>query len=324
MFLPIAYFFKERVAISLVSIVLVFIIILGCEDDKAIYFEEGKKNINGAELYYKIMGKGEPIVVLHGGPGLEHTYLLPQMGKLSQRYQLIFYDQRATGGSIAGTDSSSITLDNFVKDLEGIRMAFDLDKMNLLGHSWGGMLAMFYGIKYPQNVNSLMLIGSGGARSDFWDDLYYNINRKRTTVDSLALTNIRVSEKYKNNDVATLAKFYKTFFKPYFYDQDLADSLSTTFTDRTLHNSRIIWERPLAHEVDNYDIRDQLSIIKSPTLIIHGDSDVIPVKYAEEIHNRLENSDLVILEQCGHFPYIEVQDRFFRLISNFMDEISKK
>lgn len=324
MFLPIAYFPKKRVAISLVSLVLVFVITIGCEDNKTVYLEEGRKNVNGAELYYKVMGDGEPIVILHGGPAFEHTYLLPQMGKLAQRFKLIFYDQRATGGSIASTDSSSITLENFVEDLEGIRKAFDLDKMNLLGHSWGGMLAMFYGIKYPQNVNSLMLISTGGARSDFLDDLDYNIDRNRTTGDSLALLNLRASEEYKNNDVATFAKYFKIFFKPYFHVQDLADSLSTTFTDTTLKNRRIIWERPLAHEVENYDIRDQLSVIKSPTLIIHGETDVIPVKYAEEIHNRLENSDLVIFEQCGHFPYIEMPDKFFTLISNFMEEISKK
>ena len=161
MFMTINYLIKKHIAFALFSLSLVLAFTSGCENRNTVYFEEGTKKVNGAELYYKIMGSGEPIVILHGGPGLEHTYFLPQMGELAKNYKLIFYDQRTSGGSISSTDSSSITLGNFVEDLEGIRKAFDLDKMNLLGHSWGGMLAMFYATKYPENLNSLMLISSG-------------------------------------------------------------------------------------------------------------------------------------------------------------------
>ena len=324
MFLTISYFIKKRIAISLFSSLLVFSITLGCENNKTVYLEEGREKVNGAELYYKVMGNGEPIVILHGGPGFEHTYLLPQMGKLAHGFKLIFYDQRTSGGSIASTDSSSITLENFVEDLEGIRKAFDLHKMNLMGHSWGGMLAMFYAIKYPQNLNSLMLISSGGATSDFWDELYNNISRNRTSKDSLALVNLRATDDFKNNKVETVEKYLKIFFKPYFNNQNLADSLSMKFSETTVKNMSLIWSRPLSKDIENYDILDQLSVIKSPTIIIHGETDPIPVKYAEEIHNNIDNSDLFILKKCGHFRYIETPNKFCGLISDFMDEISEK
>ncbi len=111
--------------------------------------EKGYKIINGVSLYYETIGDGTPIVVVHGGPGLDHSYLLPQMGELAKGYKLIFYDQRAMGKSSADFDTNLMTMNSFVEDLEGIRKAFGLEKMNLMGHSWGGLVSMFYAIRYP-------------------------------------------------------------------------------------------------------------------------------------------------------------------------------
>lgn len=286
------------------------------------HLEEGRKSVYGAELYYKIMGSGEPIVVLHGGPGLEHTYLLPQMGILAKSFKLIFYDQRTTGGSVNDTEPSSITLETFVDDLEGIRKAFDLDKMNLLGHSWGGMLAMFYALEYPENLNSLMLISSGGARSDFWNDLYSNVERKRTPEDSLALAEMSVSADL--NEMEAWGRYMKVFFRSYFYDQRLGDQLNMKVSDTTLRNRRLLASTPLGQAVRDYNIVDQLSKVRIPTLVLHGVSDVIPLEYAEEIHENIEGSVFVVLEQCGHFPYIEKPDEFFDAVDTFMNELSRR
>ncbi len=322
MFMTINYLIKKHIALALFSLSLVLALTSGCENRNTVYFEEGTKKVNGAELYYKIMGSGEPIVILHGGPGLEHTYFLPQMGELAENYKLIFYDQRTSGGSISSTDSSSITLGNFVEDLEGIRKAFDLDKMNLLGHSWGGMLAMFYATKYPENLNSLMLISSGGARSDCWNDFIQNINHNRTTKDSLALANLEATEELKNNNIAALQNYYKIFFKAYFYNQTFGDSLTMKFSKTTAKNMSLIDSKPLGQVLYNYNILEQLSVIECSTIIIHGEADPVPLKYAEEIHNNIVNSELIPLKQCGHFPFIETPTEFFRLIRDFMENTS--
>lgn len=287
----------------------------------AIYLEEGTKRVHGVELYYKVMGAGEPIVVLHGGPGFEHAYLLPQMGELARRYRLIFYDQRTSGGSLAATDSASITLEAFVEDLEGIRRAFDLDGMNLMGHSWGGMLAMFYALEHPDNVKSLMLISSGGARSDFWGDLRANIARNRTPEDSVMLAEFSGD---LSNDAAAFERYMTVFFRSYFYDQGLGNSLNMKVTDTTRKNLGLLASTPLNHAIRNYDIVDRLSEIEVPTLIVHGRQDVIPVEYAEEIHESIPGSEFVIIEECGHFPYIEKPAVFFDLVDSFMQEISRR
>ncbi|HEX9653891.1 MAG TPA: alpha/beta fold hydrolase, partial [bacterium] len=120
--------------------------------------EEGLRAINGTQLYCKVMGSGEPIVILHGGPGLDHTYLLPQMAELAKDYRLIFFDQRLAGRSASNVDSSAITLQNFIDDVEGVRREFNLEKMNLLAHSWGSFLALNYAITYPDHLKSLTLV----------------------------------------------------------------------------------------------------------------------------------------------------------------------
>ena len=86
--------------------------------DQEITVESGLRNINGTELFVKTMGKGEPILIVHGGPGLSHDYYLPHLDTLAQDHQLIFYDQRVSGASSMNVDSSNITLDAFIKDIE--------------------------------------------------------------------------------------------------------------------------------------------------------------------------------------------------------------
>ena len=114
-----------------VTVLILFTLLFGCEAKKELYLEEGLKEINGTQLYYKILGEGEPIVVLHGGPGLDHSYFLPQMSELAKSHRLIFFDQRLSGRSSAFVDSNAVSMDHFVEDLDGIRLAFKLDKMNL-------------------------------------------------------------------------------------------------------------------------------------------------------------------------------------------------
>src|SRR5439155_7023995 len=132
--------------------------------------EEGKKTVNGVELYYRAIGSGDTIIVLHGGPGLDHTELLPQYEELAKDFRLLFYDQRACGKSTGSFDEKSLNVDTYVNDLDGIRTASGITKANILGFSWGGLLAMFYTIKHPDAVDKLILVDSGAASSADFED----------------------------------------------------------------------------------------------------------------------------------------------------------
>ena len=191
--------------------------------------ERGYKMVNGVSLYYEAIGEGVPLVVVHGGPGLDHSYLLPQMAELAKGYRLIFYDQRAMGKSSADFDSSQMTMNSFVEDLEGIRKAFGLEKMNLLGHSWGGLVSMFYAIKYPSHLQSLILVNTTPASSVLRNLSFGIMSLKTTKEDSIAQLQIAETDGFKKRDPATMAKFFRLLFHGSFHDRRYADSLTLAF-----------------------------------------------------------------------------------------------
>ncbi len=284
------------------------------------HVEEGFQQVNGVELYYKSVGVGEPIVILHGGPGLDHTYLLPQMAQLAADYQLIFYDQRASGRSSGRADATSITIDNFVEDLEGLRQALQLEQINLMGHSWGGLLAMFYAIRYPQHLNALILVGSAGASWEFRPAFSASLQGRMTEDDRLALNRLQASEGFRKSRPEAMNAFFRALFRPYFYDRSLSDQLTLQLNEQTAMNNLAVNSLMWSY-LGNYDLHAELSVIDRPTLIVHGADDPIPAEFARKIHRHIPNSEFVLLENCGHFPYIETPEVFFGRVKGFLTQL---
>ena len=283
-----------------------------CQKNKTFLVEEGQREINGTQLYTKVMGEGEQIVILHGGPGMDHTYFLPQMAELAETHKLIFFDQRVSGRSSLDVDSSAITMRHFIDDIEEIRKTFNLGKMNLMGHSWGGLLAMFYGITYPENLKSLMILNSTPASSE----LMAKTMRRFTREDSLQRVEILNSNAFKNRESIAYEKLFRIHFRAAFYDRSLADSLTLTFQPDFAETS--VKLQNLFKDIASYDIYHDLSKINCPTLVVHGDHDNNPLAGSKKIHENIPNSKFVLLKNCGHFPFVETPDAFFKTIRDFL------
>jgi len=128
------------------------------QPSSAVYpLQDGYVDANGVLIYYVEFGKGQPLVVLHGGPGADHTYFLPWLLPLARTHRLIFIDERGSGRSERLQDASKYTIENMAGDVEAVRVALNLGKIDLLGHSCGGVLAEAYALKYQQNLNHLIL-----------------------------------------------------------------------------------------------------------------------------------------------------------------------
>lgn len=282
---------------------------------KSIPIEEGLGDVNDVDLYYKIMGEGEPVVILHGGPGFDHNHMLP-FSELANDYKVIFYDQRATGNSTGNVDANSITVDNFIEDLEGLRKKLNLEKMNVIGHSWGAGLGMFYGIKYPANLKTLILHGAS-ASLEYFNVYFENIQKRTSPADSLALKQVEQSQAFQNKEVEAVQKYYRIAIKPLFYDQSLAARLDLTFGKNTAKNQSAIAEL-LMKNLGNYDIHDELSVIKCPILIIHGDSEPFPYEAPYKVHKHVPQSKFIILKNTGHFMFIESPYELFSIIRDFL------
>ena len=281
--------------------------------------DEGFLEINGTTLYYKTMGSGEPIVVLHGGPGFDHQQFLPYIGELSSRYKVILYDQRGTGLSSGPVDATSISIHNFVEDIEGIRKAFGIAKMNLLGHSWGGMLAMHYAVRHPDKLKSLILC-STAATAESFGVMRKTIARNRQPQDTALLESISESQEFQDRDPRALERFWRTYFKAYFADPSLAAGITLVFTDNTIRNSDAV-AGYILDSVGAFDLHADLGVVHAPTLILHGDSDPIPVAYAERIHESIPSSELVIAESSGHWIFIDATDRFRSSVFDFLSRV---
>ena len=283
--------------------------------------QEGYVNVNGGKIYYATYGEknASPIIVLHGGPGLDHGYLLPQMLDLARDHQVTFYDQRACGKSLGFTlDSKTINIQAFVDDLEAVRKQLGYDKIILLGHSWGGLLAMNYAIQHPDKLQSLVLLDSAPATSNSFT-LFLNEYVKRTTPLRPELEKIERSAKFKEYDAETINDYYRKIFAVYFYKPALAQNLSLDFTQESAKSGLNLFAFFEQSYYKNYNLKSALQKLQLPVLIVHGQTDIVPIATAYEIKDFIPNSKIVVLQKCDHFPYIEQPKKFFAAIREFID-----
>src|SRR5215467_6918590 len=119
--------------------------------------QEGFIDAHGVLIYYTTIGRGAPLMIVHGGPGASHDYFLPYLLPLARHNRLIFIDERGSGRSEKLEDPAGYTVENMVEDTEAVRTALGLGKINLLGHSFGGALAQAYALKYQENLAHLIL-----------------------------------------------------------------------------------------------------------------------------------------------------------------------
>lgn len=281
---------------------------------------EGYVRSGDARIYYCMAGKGEPILLINGGPGMEHTCLMPQMEQLSEHHRVIFYDQRGVGKSEAPITPESITLDNYIDDIEALRKELKIDKINLLGHSFGGQLAMLYGIRYPENLKSMVLVCPASASSDFYKPFSEKYERKITVANRNTLMKILESTDFQQRKPVAFQEYYRVYFRPYFFRQDDAARMNMQVTEMTAMNSDSVTDL-LSPYLSEYDFHADLSKIHCPTLIIAGDSDLIPLEFMERIRKEIGGSELVIFKDCGHFPFIEVPGAFFDTVEKFLDRL---
>ncbi len=294
---------------------------LGCSADNSnanrYRVEDGVRTVNGVELYYKAVGSGEPILVIHGGPGLEHSYLLPWMQDLSDRYQIILYDQRGVGRSGGEMDSSSINIDNFIADLDGLRESFGIERVNLLAHSWGGLLAMNYAWRYPDRVRSLVLLSTVEPGKRYEAEMRNNQIARRTQHDSLALDSLVRSDGFQARAPAAVNRMMWISFRSTFGDTSLAHQLVVDFQPQTARNLGPI-AALLMGPLGDYDYWERLSEITAPTLVLHGDADPIPIAMARELADRIPNARFVSIAGAGHFAFVEQPGRVFAEVDGFL------
>lgn len=296
----------------------ILLLVVSCANEPTI--KEGFIENGDHSLYYKTMGSGDPIVVLHGGPGFDHRQFLPFIWDLARDHQVILYDQRGTGLSTGPVDSASITIDTFIEDIEVVRNAFGIEKMNLMGHSWGGILAMHYSLRHQDKLKSLILC-STAATAESFEEMRATYEENRAPGDGERLREIYESEGYRDGDAAVIEEFWRVYFKPYFADQSLVENLDLKFTENTIANGSAV-AGYILRSVGDFELHDDLRTLRCPTLIVHGDSDPMSFRYAERIQTSIAGSKLVIIEGAGHWLFVDGTVEFSRSVLEFLNSLA--
>jgi len=283
---------------------------------------ETRVPVGGAELYAREIGHGTPVIVLHGGPDFDHSYLLPDLDRFSDSFRLIYYDQRGRGRSAAGVKPEDVTLASDIEDIDRVRQYFHLDSVVLLGHSWGTLLALEYALRYPQHVSRLILMNPAPVSAADYQQLRKEwLENRADAVEGKK--KIAATAGYKEGDPAAVTAYYRIHFKPAFarpenYEKFMT-RLSASFTKEGVLKARAV-EARLDDETwlaPAYDLIPKIKSLKIPTLVISGDHEFIPASTAEHIAHAIPNAHIVTLKGCGHFPYMECPEALREQIDAF-------
>ena len=272
--------------------------------------ESGYTTTTPVPLYWARYGQpGAPrLLVLHGGPGASHDYLLPQMLRLAERHELIFYDQRG-GGRSRTDDPMPISWRTQVNDLARVIAEFDLEPLSLVGYSWGGLLALLYaldaardrGLRHPRR---LLLIDPAPVSRTLRDEFEREFaERQRGPLVQQLRAELADGGLRERDPEAYRQRSFELSVAGYFADPRRAVNLTPFRVVGRVQQS--IWE-----SLALYDLVPDLDTVRCPTLIVHGRQDPIPLRSSELAAEQL-GARLVVLDDCGHVPYVEQPEGLF-------------
>jgi proline iminopeptidase len=288
------------------------------------YIESG----DGVALYWRTLGiAGDTLVVLHGGPFVDHAYLVPDLEPLAQTHVLIFYDQRGTGRSTLVSDPASLHLDAHIADLEAVRQHFGLSRMVLLGHSWGPLLGAAYALEHSEKLSALIAVSPAPLRRQpYWDQVFPRVT---AWMDSTALMELGARDAARRDTTHDARAACRALFELYVrgaladpMDVDMAQRIAAGFCSApaTAIRNQMLVDSLTMGSLGDYDWRERFRDTRFPVLVVAGEKDVDPVEAYQEWLHAFPDARLTVLESTGHFPYLERPEDFFGVVAQFLRE----
>jgi proline iminopeptidase len=292
--------------------------------------QEGFVDAHGVMIYYKILGRGEPLLIVHGGPGASHDYFLPYLLPLARHNQLVFIDERGSGRSEKLEDPSGYTVENMVEDVEAVRQALGLGKISLLGHSYGGVLAQAYALKYQANLSHLVL-GSTFASTKGLNEVFVRMKEKmspelRDRINKMEADGLYGHGlPYEQNRYTTgymVAAWGEGYFPYLYHNRPDANYDPQENGKMSWDLYREMWgshgEFVIDGNLKSVEYTDRLATIKVPTLILVGDHDESDPSLSEAMHAKIAGSKLVILPSSGHMTFVDQPGMFLKAVDDFL------
>lgn len=271
---------------------------------------------DNAKIHYQTFGQGNPILIINGGPGFGSKGFTALARKIENLgYQAILFDQRGTGKSLLSkVDNTTITMDLMVDDIESIREDLKFSEWAVLGHSFGGMLANYYAAKHPERITAMIQSSSGGIDLSLLQSAQGNIYAKFSEDEVDSLNHWR--QQYSSSDHSTARiKYNKLFAKAYVYHAEHIPVIANRLMEGDLALNRLVWNN--LREIQ-YDCKNELAGFCKPVLIIQGKEDIISEALAYQADSVYCNSRIVLLAHCGHYGWLDQEERYLTEIDEFL------
>ncbi|WP_026915869.1 alpha/beta fold hydrolase [Christiangramia portivictoriae] len=284
---------------------LAFSSILQAQSKASIPYKDGV-------LSYTTYGKGDPVLIINGGPGIDSAGFGELAQILSENNRSILYDQRGTGASRLNSDAS-MTIDLMVEDIEILREHLGYEKWFVLGHSFGGMLAYAYAAKYPQRIRGMIQSHSGGIDLQLrnYPGLRDRLNRSQRDelnrlVQKISFGDTLQETRFKRAKLMAIAYLHDTT-----RTSEVAERLMTV--DRNI-NAQVWSDFNLIH----FDVSEEMKNFEKPVLILNGLDEIVHKNIAIHADNILPNSRLVLMENCGHYGWLERPEIYLKEVKEFL------
>lgn len=274
--------------------------------------------IRDVSLFVKVMGHGYPLLLMHGGPGLDYTSLLA-LRPCADQFTMVFYDHRCNGRS-EGAEVSSMTWENLTADAEALRQELGFKKWAVLGHSFGGNVALEYALRYPQSLSHLILMDTGG------DVRWVQQNGPEILAKrGYSSAAVEAARRFFGGQLtpAEVTSTGMKFAKAYYYNDSFFALVRGVLTDLNLKM------RPDAHVfgfgqlLSGWTVMDRLSEIKVPTLVMAGRHDFLfPPEHQVALAGGILNARLELIERAGHEAPSERPVEVMRAMRSFLASAS--
>lgn len=296
--------------------------------DWEVSVQEGFVSFRGLNVWYRIVGDREgpgrlPLICLHGGPGATHDYFAPLENLVHTGRRVILYDQLGWGNSEHVNDPSLWNVDLFVEEVGVVCRALGLERVHVLGHSWGGMLAMEYALRQPNGLASLILADTTASvpqmiaeTSRLISELPSEVQQAIQKHESQGTTD---SPEYEAACWLFSSRHAGGHIQP---KPQWVEEAFEKLDDNEVYLK--MWgpsEFCATGLLRDWDITDRLAEIRVPTLVLAGRFDEATPALAETIHRGIPGSERVIFEESAHFPHIEETERYLEVVSDFLGRV---
>jgi proline iminopeptidase len=280
--------------------------------------------INGSKIWYEAEGTGEPVLLIPGGPGNSHTYFHPWFSDLAKNYKVIYFDAFGRGKSGRAIDSAEYTFNRDVEDIELLRKALGYEKWIIIGHSYGGMVAQAYALKYPGSIEKLVLsntLYSGEMWQANNDNCNYELRNQYPEIWE-KLMKLR-DQGFHSSSIEHQNAYNLPSGLLYYYD---ASNAAKATTDSLIINTTVYYtlvgddgDFIIGGDVAKLDFRTELKNIKIPMLIIEGRYDRVALpRFSIKFKDYAPQAEFVMFEKSGHNPYLEEREKYFQLLNKFL------